>query len=225
VNSSNITGSRSRSHGFSLLDAVVALVLFFAVFATGMRFIATLNSSTEVSFARAQMRVQLHESTTALEADITQIAPCVTTTGLSSGFSEFGDQSGEGFNSMKFWADADADGDLDLIAWRVNAGRLQRSVKLNTGVACATLDDDPMLDNSWKTSIKGLREGPGPNSTYFQGMNGSTAAYYRGPCTGVEAANCLFTGVHVYFVAEPSEIAGPAIVDEIYEIPEGAARS
>jgi type II secretory pathway component PulJ len=214
----------SQRGGFSLLDAVVALVLFFAVFATGLRFVTSLNSATEVSFARSQMRVQLYEATTGLEADITQITPCATTTGLSSGFAEFGDEAGEGFNSMTFWVDADADGDLDLVAWRVDAGRLQRSVKLNSGVDCSTLDDNPMPDNSWKTAIRGLREGPGPNATYFQAMNGDAAAYYRGPCTGVDAANCLFTGVHVYFVAEPSDVAGPAIVDEIYEIPEGAGR-
>lgn len=209
--------------GFSLIDVAVGVTLFAALFAVGLSFLMSLNSSAETSFARSQLRGQLNSARAALEADLGQAQSCHGGR-VSAPFSEFGHGAGAGNDSMVVWVDANRDGKIDLVGWRVAGERLQRAVKLNTDTSadptagCAALLSGGFTSSAWKNVLGGVRLPDEPNATFLQGVDGGNPAYYRGSCAGAAAVNCSFDGVRVRLIAEPSTAAGPARIDTTFRV-------
>ena len=218
-----LTRAAGPRRGFSLIDVAIGVTLFAALFAAGLTFLMSLNNSAETSFARSQLRGQVNSARSALEADLGQAQSCAGGR-VAAVFAEFGDDAGMGDHAFAVWVDADSDGKVDLVGWRVEGERLQRAVKRNTDpnpeptAGCEALLSGGFSTGAWRNVLGGVRMIDEPNATYFQGVRDGYPAYYRGSCAGAAGTECHFDDVRVRLVAEPSDAAGPARVDETFRV-------
>lgn len=208
-----ITRCGHRRGGWSLIDAAVAFALLAFLFVGVARFLVTLSNSSEVSVTRAAARREIATAKELLAADFSQLGACgpgVTATR----FGGFGIAESGGNNSLSVFVDVDADGDLDLVGWRVNNRTLQRAVTRNTGEDCEQLS---LSGASWDNVLDPVDTLPGVTS-YFSIIRDGYPAVLAGSCVD-GSLDCRADGIQVSLTTQVGGTSGPVRLEAVYPIP------
>jgi type II secretory pathway component PulJ len=211
--SSDPMSRRNRSRGYSLIDVAVAVVLFTAIFTIAARFVLSLAETSASSVTRAEVRRDVAAARRGLENDTARLVAC-DRSGFGAPFAEFNDAGGYGEHSFAGYGDVDGDGHLDLVAWRVNGGDLQRAVASGSGAGCDTLT---ITTGAWRTVVRNVRLVNDPNPLVFTALTAGRRSDHTGSCRGVDADACRFEAVRVQFVAG-NEASGPVLVDLVLPV-------
>lgn len=226
---------RRSARGFSMFDAAIGALLFALLFTVIARFVLALGDTAEGSLSRANVRRQLDTANALLDADLSAAAACgdsryaTPVVQINAVATTSADTDGLGDGTVLFTTDVDADGNLDLVGWRVRDNSLQRREHLYTvaGDGSATCPADGLdFDESddWKPIATGVRAAP-DSDAYFAGIADGQRLAVSGICSDTEVAlSCGFDSLAVQFASDGGDTdAGPVLFDRTYSIPDTVA--
>lgn len=195
--------------GLSLIDVAISATLLGVVMLIAVQVILSLSDASQASLIRANTRRQVLTIETNLTNDLGSAAACAPG-GLGPVFDSLNGSLGA--DSLSLYSDADGDGDVDLVGYRLSDSRLERAVSLNT-TGCSQLS---LSNATWESLATPATLTDG--QPVFEGLSDGVATGFSGSCS-LNLTSCRFQGVRARLTLQPPGLAAVQL-DDVFALPQ-----
>lgn len=173
---------RSRRRGFTVAEVVAGAVVAGLLVSALLAWVTDLMDLNRQAGVVSAIERDANFATGRFVRDVAGAAPCGLENVAVRALAD---------DQVVFFADEDSDGDLDLVAWRLDGDRLERAVTADAICSSPVGDYQAIIDHVATA-----------DAPVFAGLRGTTVLANPGDCSGAAAAGCNLDSLRLRFLIE-----------------------